>query len=320
MLNVDDRHYSLVAELLADGEIIPFLGAGANLCDRPDDAGWEPGRFPPSGHELADTLAQRSRYPSPGNLDLSRVSQYVDAILGEGQLYRYLHAVFDADYPPGSLHQLLGRLPALLRERGRPQLVALTTNYDDLLERALAAQGEQFDVVSYEAKRGPMQGRFVHRTPDGDVVSIERPNKYTGLAPEERPAVLKLHGAIDRLDSKRDSYVVTEDSYIDYLAGRDVGEQIPFSLRERMADSHFLFLGYSMRDWNLRVILNRIWGAQQLDLKSWAVQREPSEPGARDVEEALWRDRGDVDLLYVPLKQYVERIEAEVAALRQPAS
>ena len=79
-----------------------------------------------------------------------------------------------------------------------------------------------------------------------------------------------------------------------------------------MADSHFLFLGYSMRDWNLRVILNRIWGAQQLDLKSWAVQREPAEQAAREVEEALWRDRGDVDLLYVPLKEYVARLDAEL--------
>jgi hypothetical protein len=81
-----------------------------------------------------------------------------------------------------------------------------------------------------------------------------------------------------------------------------------------MADSHFLFLGYSMRDWNLRVILNRLWGAQQLDLKSWAVQREPADAGTREVEEALWRDRGDVDLLYVPLAEYVARLEAVLAA------
>jgi hypothetical protein len=145
------------------------------------------------------------------------------------------------------------------------------------------------------------------------VVRIEIPNKYTGLALAERPVVLKLHGAIDRSDAKRDSYVVTEDNYIDYLTGRDVGEQIPIALRERMADSHFLFLGVSMRQWNLRVILNRIWGAQQLDLKSWAVQREPDEPGAREVEEALWKVRGNVDLLYVELRTYVRGLEAELA-------
>jgi len=311
-VTIDERHYSRVADLLGDGEVIPFLGAGANLCDRPEATPWEAGRFPPSGRELAEVLSFRSRYPEPSDGDLSRISQYVDAILGEGQLYRYLHEVFNADYPPTSLHRLLARLPTVLRERGRPQLVVLTTNYDDLVERSLADVGEQFDVVWYEAKRGPFQGCFMHRTPDDEVVPVEKPNTYTGIAPTVRPVILKLHGAIDRDDRKRDSYVVTEDSYINYLSGRDVGEQIPFSLRERMAESHFLFLGYSMRDWNLRVILNRIWGAQQLDLKSWAVQREPGSVGAREIEEALWRDRGDVDLLYVELKEYVERLAAEL--------
>ena len=85
-----------------------------------------------------------------------------------------------------------------------------------------------------------------------------------------------------------------------------------------MADGHFLFLGYSMRDWNLRVILSRIWGAQQLDLKSWAVQREPADPRAREIEEALWRDRGDVDLLYVELGEYVERSSRARCAAAAP--
>ena len=68
-----------------------------------------------------------------------------------------------------------------------------------------------------------------------------------------------------------------------------------------MADSHFLFLGYSMRDWNLRVILSRIWGAPAARPASRGrCSASPPTPGAREVEEALWRDRGDVDLLYVP--------------------
>lgn len=317
-MKADDRHYGLVAELLGGGEIVPFLGAGANLCDRPDTAAWERGRYAPSGGELAQTLAASSRYPDD-DIDLLRVSQYVDAILGEGRLYRYLHDVFDANYPPTSLHRLFARLPAVLREHDRPQLLLLTTNYDDLLERALVEAGESFDIVWYEAKRGPLQGRFLHRTPTGEVVPIERPNEYTDLSLEERTVILKLHGAIDRSSVKGDSYVITEDSYIDYLVGGDVGAQIPFSLLERMAESHFLFLGYSMHDWNLRVILSRIWGAQQLDLKSWAVQRAPTDAGAREVEEALWRSRGDVDLLYVPLHEYVGRLEQELFASGPPA-
>jgi SIR2-like domain len=310
-VKADDQHYALVADALGNGDAVPFLGAGANMCDRPASASWELGRFAPSGYELATTLAERIKYPDH-NLDLLRVSQYVDAMLGETRLYRFLHAVFDADYPPTSLHRLIARLPALLRERQRPQPLVLTTNYDDLVERALAAAGEPYDVVWYEAKRGPAQGRFMHRRPDGEVVPILRPNKYTGIGPNDRTVVLKLHGAIDRSNSDGDSYVITEDSYIDYMVGDDVGKQIPASVRARMADSHFLFLGYSMRDWNLRVILRRIWGEDQVDLKSWAVQRAPADEGAQKVEEALWRDRGDIDLFYVPLKSYVARLKREL--------
>jgi hypothetical protein len=307
----DEVHYSRVAELLASGEVVPFLGAGANLCDRPEEATWERGLIAPSSAELAGTLAEQSKFPDD-DLDLLRVAQYVDAVLGEGKLYRYLHSVFDADYPPTSLHRLFARLPGLLHESGYPKPLFVTTNYDDFIERALAAVGESFDVVWYEAKEGPMQGHFLHRPPEGEIVPIDVPNEYTGIDLDKRTVVLKLHGAIDRIDFRRDSYVITEDAYIDYLVGGDVGAQIPFSLVDRMEQSHFLFLGYSMRDWNLRVILKRIWGARQLDLKSWAVQRAPTDSGEREVEEALWRDRGDVDLLYVQLKEYVSRLEEKL--------
>ena len=45
----------------------------------------------------------------------------------------------------------------------------------------------------------------------------------------------------------------------------------------RMRTSHFLFLGYGMRDWNLRVILRSIWAEQTRHFASWAIQRDPDE-------------------------------------------
>jgi hypothetical protein len=242
-VNVDQRHFALVAELVADGDVVPFLGAGANLCDRPAESQPASGRFAPSGRELARALAEKSRYPNPDDPDLLWVSQYFDAVLGLAPLYEELHAVFDADYPLTSLHRLLARIPPVLRERGREQLLVLTTNYDDLVERAFEEAGEPFDVVWYEAKPGPLQGRFMHRPPQGEIVPIEVANKYTGLALAERPVILKLHGAIDRDDSERDSYVLTEDSYIDYLAGPYVGDQIPFSLMAKILDARLEHAG-----------------------------------------------------------------------------
>ena len=320
MSGVDDIHYELVASELLAGYVIPFLGAGANVAERPRDTPWQLGAWLPSGSELARELAGRSRYPDDDTADLQRVSQYVDAMLGESALYRFIRALFDADYPPSSLHHFLASLPALLRaSRARYQLI-VTTNYDDSVERAFAQAGEEYDLIWYEAKpRDRFSGKFVHRAPGGEPVGIELPNEYDDLSLEKRTVILKLHGAIDRADAKRDSYVITEDDYIDYLTKGDISVWIPSTLREVMQDSHFLFLGYSMRDWNLRVILSRIWGQQQLDVKSWAVQKAHADPKYNEVEQRLWRDRGDIDLLQIELAEYLGRLRTEVLAQAAPS-
>ena len=233
MEKADEDHYLTIAEKLAGGRMIPFLGAGANLCDRGSEV-WEHGSpFLPSGSELAGHLATRGRYPMHEHLDLLRVSQYVEAARGEDELYLMLREVFGSEYSPTSLHRLLARLAKSLGAAGLPQLLVVTTNYDDLVERAFAEEDVEYDVVWYEAKQGvPGHGRFVHRRPGGKARVIARPNKYTGLPIMlERPAVLKLHGCLDRESASDDSYVITEDSYIDYFSSGDVGALMPIAAR-----------------------------------------------------------------------------------------
>ena len=98
---------------------------------------------------------------------------------------------------------------------------------------------------------------------------------------------------------RAESFVVTEDDYIDYLAYGDVGSAVPVALAAKLRRSHFLFLGYGMRDWNLRLVLGRIWGAEGVSYRSWAVQPDP-----KPLERQFWRAR-DIDLLEVPLDDYV---------------
>jgi hypothetical protein len=57
-----------------------------------------------------------------------------------------------------------------------------------------------------------------------------------------------------------------------------------------------------MGDWNLRVILNRLWSDQPLSYRSWAVQ-----PKAQQLEREFWRRR-DVDVLELPLDRYIETL------------
>jgi len=322
MVGPDSDHVAKVGEKLIGSRLVPFLGAGANLCGRDAHRPWAEGDpFLPSGSELAGHLALRGSYPMPDDRDLSRVAQYVEAKWGEDELYRYVREALDGDYKPTSLHTLLARTARRLNDAGLPQLVAATSNYDDLLERALEREGLEFDVVWYEARQNaPARGRFIHRAPGERPAPITRPNKYAGLPVTlERPAILKLHGCLDRAAASEDSYVITEDSYISYLLGGDVGALIPIALRQRLSTCSILFLGYSLSDWNLRVVLDRIWGAQKLMVKSWAVMLEPEDPNRSRIERILWATRTNVELVYSDLIDYVRELDAVLQHSNVPA-
>ena len=301
-----------VAQAMRDGRVIPFLGAGANRCGRSDDENWRFGEAAhlPDGRELADDLAQYFGFPANQARDLVRVSQYASVMKGSGPLYQRLHDVFDVDFAPSPLHTLLARLPAVWREQGSdppPYQLIVTTNYDDALERAFTAVDEPFDLLSYVAK-GPDAGKFLHVPPNGQPRMVKKSNKYP-LNLAEWTIILKIHGAVNRVDRNEDSYVIAEDDYIDFLSKHSIANVIPVMLNDHMQNSHFLFLGYSMRDWNLRVILRRIWGEQRLDYRSWAIQRHPD-----PLELEFWPKR-NVDIYDVDLAEYVRLLEDAVAEL-----
>ena len=231
---------------------------------------------------------------------------------GWGLLYEELRRLFDADYPPTSLHLFLAGLPRVLAEKGcrSPYQLIVTTNYDDVLERAYQAVGQPFDLVAYIAE-GDNRGRFLHKGPDGESRIIEHPNEYLEppLDRDEnlaRPTILKMHGAVNRVDADLDSYVITEDDYIDYLTRADISSLLPVTLARKLKRSSILFLGYGLRDWNLRVILHRMWGDVEMKWASWAVQRGP-----RDLDRRYWLRRG-VDILDVSLEEFVDILGREI--------
>jgi hypothetical protein len=286
--------------------VIPFLGAGASLCERPPACDWRSDGFLPSGSELASFLAQEYAFPEPGPLDLARVSQYVELAVGDATLFEELHSIFASSYKPNKVHHLLADLPAILRAEHRPSAgqLTITTNYDDALEAAFAAAGEEFDLVTYFNEPNE-PGKFVHQRPDGGQVENPKHTDYRDFALEQRCIVLKIHGAVNRTDESSDSYVITEDDYIDYLA-REMSKQIPAYLMARMKTSHFLFLGYSMRDWNLRVLLRQIWSEEKRRFGSWAIQRNPSE-----IDQRFW-ERNGVEIIESPLEEWVDGMREQL--------
>jgi hypothetical protein len=292
--------------------VVLFTGDGINLPGRQTAGTWRPGQTGnlPAAHDLALALAEGFGFSARAPNELTRVAQYVSTLVGSGPLYEALHALLDADYLPTPAHQFLASLPAALAKRGplvRAPLI-VTTSYDQGLEWAFTQAGEPFDVVAYVAD-GEQRGRVVHRSPGGPARVIDKPNKYLGLS-DKRTILLKVHGAVDRGNPDQDSFVVTEDHFLDYMTGGDISSLVPVTIAARFRRSHFLFLGYDLHDWNLRVILRRLWGEQRLTYKSWSVQTTTPEP----IERGLWRERG-VDILDVDLATYLAGLEERLIAL-----
>jgi SIR2-like domain len=311
-----DIHFNTVVAQIKQGKVIPFLGAGANLASRPEGEDWDPQshQFLPNGSELARYLADRHQYAFEDRDNLVRVAEYVSLTAGPGALYESLRKLFNADYPLTPLHDLLSGLPRFLQEKGFPPIqLFVTTNYDDILERAF--REESIDVLTYMSLE---RGLFLHVPPKSEgepqLIKEGEANEYGGFPLDEnerlpRPVVLKLHGAVDRVTPDRDSFVITEDDYIQYLVLGDISNLIPATLKAKLVRSNFLFLGYSLRDWNLRAILHRIWSAQKARWNSWAVQHNPDE-----LDEEAWAKRG-VQILDIGLDDYVAELKTRLDKL-----
>jgi DNA-binding SARP family transcriptional activator len=291
-------HYEEIVRAALAGRLVTMLGTGAVLRD--GDGDHLPGEAAVAAH-----LAGVFGYAADGR-DLPRVSQYVAVTYGLGPLYDELHSLFDRDYEPGPVHRFLAELAGVLRAYGAPAQLIVTTAYDHALERAFADAGEEFDVVSYIAV-GRDRGRFRHLRPDGTTAVIELPNMYGELPLVERTAILMIHGQVDRSPERDwESFVVSEDDYIDYLAQTDVASVVPVTLSARLRRSHYLFLGYALQEWNLRVFLHRIWRDDHR-YRSWAVQPAPS-----PLEREFWRQQG-VTIFDVSLDDYVEHLLERVS-------
>jgi hypothetical protein len=217
------KQCGFVVDALIGGRVVPFLGAGVNLCDRPK--GCPPWQRPgeeiglPSGRELAEYLTEKFHYPGQqtcvkcGNpslhpdLDLARVSQYGVMQLDEGPLYEMLRPVFSAPLLPTSVHRFLAQLPKPNSDHPEDQFpLIVTTNYDDLIEQALG--DVNFDLVFYNSLDDPP--RFWHKEPGKRPQRIEgAANEYPYHFFEHRPVVLKIHGTIDRAAKEREGFVIT---------------------------------------------------------------------------------------------------------------
>ena len=301
--------YGVIWNRIKAGKVIPFLGAGASFVGRPPGMQWDPEnpQFLPSGRELSQFLARESSYPSQDTQemdDLAKVSSYYAIISGRRSLRERLHEVFDYEFSCGPLHHFLASVPV--------PILIVSTNYDTFIEQAFHAADKPYDLVIHPAEKKEIANAvwwWRHGAPEPEVV----PPNELDIDLEKTTVIYKMHGTIQHKTDKWDSFVITEEDYVDFVARMTMNAAVPSLFYEYFRTRSFLFLGYSLRDWNLRVVLknlDRYLGRRRMSddedeelLPSWSIQFEPSE-----LERRLWEKR-NVNIFDLTIDDFVTSIQ-----------
>jgi hypothetical protein len=297
--------YPVIYSELMAGKVIPFLGAGAPLYDRnPTQTSWlqvKDGKsridFLPTAGELAAYLAQQAALPPNEKGELTKMAEYFEAALGPDPLRTRLRDIFSHTQAPTPLHEFLASVPS--------PLLIVTTNYDDLMERAFQNAKRSFDVVVHNTEKETVLWWPHGANEPNEVLASELVIKLDEVA-----VVYKMHGAIDRRPTQIGRYVITENDYVTFLTRMTRGQVIPSIFAEPFRFRPFLFLGYGLYDWNLRVILNCIQEFRKRPkFRSWAI-----ETLCKPVEKALWEDRGVNVYDGLTLEQFLTELKKQAPA------
>jgi SIR2-like domain len=305
-----------IARALRSGRVIPFLGAGVNLGPGTAPLGAKALRLP-SGFQLSSTLALEAYFPAESldDLnDLAKVASYYVDKSGRPSLREMLHETFNQDYTPRNIHEYLAEIE-------RPLLI-VTTNYDDLTERAFEAKKRPYDLVVHPTDRPDLKGSVFWWQHGAQEPIEEEPNSLPMTERLKKMTVIyKMHGTVvrpwfrrqaseissDDLPFRDDSYVITEEDYIDFLHRMTMQAAVPAEFMTYFSTRQFLFLGYGLRDWNLRVVLKNLKSVlrgpgRDDEAPSWAIQFKPSL-----LEWMLWKKR-NVNIYNMDVDEFVDEL------------
>jgi hypothetical protein len=294
--------YGLIKWYVEQGNVVPFLGAGASLVGRREgDAYDERQPFLPKAGELMAILAQMSKFPEEElpYSDLARVSSFFEWRARERAPLKSMLRRTLGPIPPASVSRAKpGKIHSLIADEERFKLI-ITTNYDTLIEDAFIARGRPFDLLAYPAESEAYKNAAQFQRSGATEPTMVEPNQVP--VDFSRTVIFKMHGTLAP-QPERDAFVITEEDYLEFLARMVAKMAVPTPVLSQLEDKNLLFLGYGLRDWNLRLLLKELnrYGT------SFAVQKHVTA-----VDDRLW-DARKIELFQEDLDPFADALREEL--------
>ncbi|MDD1620428.1 MAG: SIR2 family protein [Methylococcaceae bacterium] len=302
--------YGFICKALTQGRVVPFIGAGASSSGRPPNVAWDPAApiFLPSGIELSHLLADEIAFPSSNRDDLAEVSSYYETFYTRATLRERLRQILCtnllSNVQISPLYRFLAEIPA--------PLLIVTTNYDTEIEQAFRAANRAYDLVVYPADRKDLANAILW-WPHGTVEPETQAPNDLDIDLTKTSVIFKMYGSFSTSEDW-DSFVITEEDHVDFLSHLSSKSAIPSLFSAHFHDRSLLFIGYSLRDWALRVVfrgLSRYFARpaivdEEEEIQCWAIEDELTE-----LEEKLWSKRA-VHPYEVGIDAFVEKLRAKM--------
>jgi hypothetical protein len=285
--------FGVMSDCLRERTVIPFLGSAASYV------GAAVNEAIPSAANLSAYFAKKAVYPGPVSDPLTKISQYLEE--GPADRSFILSKVKELfndnihDNYECSFSKFLTEIPPEVI----PPLI-VSTNYDSVVECALQNLGIPYISITHILRGSKYAGRLLCYSSikdpicEDNIMTKSEVDEFWMEKTETNPHIItiyKMHGSAKCCSFEQlDSIVLTENDYTDFMA-QDLIRSIPTCIVDILRKNRLLFLGYSLSDWNFRVLLRKISNIQKNEnislKKHWAILLNTD-----DVETAFWDHRG----------------------------
>lgn len=243
----------------------------------------------PTAAELGRFLAAECGLEWHELLPLASIASYYEFLFNRNSLNEVIRKIIaNPSIQPGQTMVTLVEMIAILQELGVFTLV-ITTNYDQHFEQAYMQRfGMLPDIVIYQSASDPSdRAKLLNVSMDGSL-----PVHPDYWLPKKPTLLYKLHGCVSQPANQ--GLVITEEDYINSLTNitsLDNGKRILNFVRGQLALSSIVFLGYSLEDWNFRVLYKGLEGDERN--RSYAIQYREID-GMGGIAQARWRALTDL--------------------------